>query len=148
MLRATLLAKGINPSLYWAWRSCHYRCNNPDNPDYQYYGGRGITVCKRWDSFAAFAEDMGPHPGKGWTLDRTNNNRGYSKRNCRWASRTTQSRNRGSYNTLSLTKVAEIRAQYIPGVNRHQPGNSALLAAKYGVCQRVIQDVIQRKMWV
>ena len=68
------------------------RCSNSNIPDYRYYGGRGITVCKRWrNSFSAFLEDMGE--SNGMTLDRINNDKGYSKSNCRWASRKDQARN-------------------------------------------------------
>lgn len=70
------------------------RCNNPNfGPGWVYYGGKGITVCKRWDSFENFLEDMGERPA-GMTLDRKSNSRGYYKANCRWATWTQQRRNR------------------------------------------------------
>jgi len=75
------------------WKRMRQRCLNKNNPDFKYYGGRGIIICKRWDKFENFYEDMGRCP-KGLTLERSQNNLGYSKENCYWASRTTQSRNR------------------------------------------------------
>jgi hypothetical protein len=69
------------------------RCNNPNGTHFHNYGGRGIRVCKRWDSFICFARDMGARP-KGKVLERTNNSRGYSPRNCRWATVAEQNRNK------------------------------------------------------
>lgn len=66
------------------WKEMRQRCRNPKHARYADYGGRGITVCQRWDSFASFLADMGQRP-PGLTLERTNNDRGYEPGNCRWA---------------------------------------------------------------
>lgn len=76
-----------------SWQNMLTRCLNPKRERYKDYGGRGITVCKRWLKFENFLADMGERP-EGLTLDRRNNNRGYSKANCRWATRSEQARNR------------------------------------------------------
>lgn len=68
---------------------CNYRCQ----PNYANYGGRGIRVCDRWLKFENFLADMGERPD-GLTLDRIDNERGYSKDNCRWATRAQQDSNR------------------------------------------------------
>lgn len=79
--------------IYSVWSSMLARCNNPKDRNYHNYGGRGIKVCKRWEKFELFLADMG-EPAKGMTLDRKNNDKGYSPSNCRWASYAEQSRNR------------------------------------------------------
>lgn len=79
---------------YNTWVSMIQRCTNPNNQDYSNYGGRGITVCDRWlNSFEAFYEDMGSKPGLEYSLDREENDLGYCKDNCRWATPTEQANN-------------------------------------------------------
>lgn len=71
------------------------RCNNPRNVAYKYYGGRGIMVCVRWmDSFQNFLKDMGRKPGPKFTIERNNNNLGYSPDNCKWATSAEQNQNK------------------------------------------------------
>ena len=71
------------------------RCSKPDAPDYDRYGGRGITVCDAWrNSFEAFYQDVGDRPGDGYQLDRIDNNRGYEPGNVRWATLIEQANNK------------------------------------------------------
>ncbi len=77
---------------YKAWASMKYRCENPNNDAYSYYGGRGIKVCERWHDYKNFIEDMGERPD-GMTIERKNVNGNYEPDNCIWASRKQQSRN-------------------------------------------------------
>lgn len=78
---------------YTTWQSMLGRCYNPKNAKYPRYGGRGIEVCERWrHSFKNFLTDMGKKPA-GLTLDRIDNDKGYSPDNCRWATRARQNRN-------------------------------------------------------
>jgi hypothetical protein len=75
------------------WLGMKNRCHNPKNPAYPRYGGRGIFVCDEWvNDFDKFYEDMGPRP-KGLALDRIDNNKGYSKENCRWVTYKENNRN-------------------------------------------------------
>lgn len=100
------------------WIGMLSRCYSPGSKPYKDYGARGITVCERWrgvDGFATFVADMGARP-QGATLDRRDNNKGYSPKNCRWATRKEQQRNtrwnrRVSYGgeTHSVSEWAELR---------------------------------------
>lgn len=81
---------------YWVWRAMRDRCRLPTHQAWKNYGGRGITVCQEWATFLGFWTDMGPTYQRGLTLERTDNNAGYSKANCVWASATWQSRNQRS----------------------------------------------------
>lgn len=69
------------------------RCFDPKNPSFCYYGKRGITVCSDWLDYHSFCRDMGIPPAQ-MSLDRIDNNRGYSKENCRWATAADQNRNK------------------------------------------------------
>jgi hypothetical protein len=78
---------------YKSWLSMLHRCYRIDDKKFYLYGGRGITVCERWQDFLNFAEDMGPRPAK-CSLDRIDSNGNYEPGNCRWADIFTQNRNK------------------------------------------------------
>lgn len=87
---------GAETPEYHAWHAMFQRCTNPHHASWEDYGGRGVTVCERWQSFENFIADMGPRPSPKHSLDRTNNDGNYEPSNCRWATWNEQARNRRS----------------------------------------------------
>lgn len=67
------------------WQAMRRRCSRPDQPNYKWYGGRGIKVCERWESFDNFLADMGECP-EGCEIDRIDGDGNYEPGNCRWVS--------------------------------------------------------------
>jgi hypothetical protein len=76
------------------WLAMRRRCTDPKHPRYHRYGGRGITVCKRWEKFENFFSDMGVCPFDKGSIERKNNDRGYTPSNCVWLLKSQQSKNR------------------------------------------------------
>lgn len=90
------------------WLDMRNRCRNPDAHNYARYGGRGIEVCERWDTFENFLADMGPKPGKGYSIERMDNDGNYEPSNCKWATQLEQNRNkRNVYTAEEDQKIRE-----------------------------------------
>lgn len=96
---------GISPT-YHSWAGMIARCTDPDHKAFPRYGGRGIAVCDRWSEFSLFLADMGEKP-KGTSLDRRNNDQGYSPENCRWATPTTQATNKSNTDLRTIEGVTK-----------------------------------------
>lgn len=109
---------------YQTWYHMIDRCQNPSNHAYRHYGGRGIKVCDRWQSFVAFYEDMHPRPD-GKSIDRINNNKDYSPSNCRWASAREQQSN------TRLTRFTDIGGHVV---------TFAEAARRLSVCPSTVSD--------
>jgi hypothetical protein len=85
---------------YWVWRNMKKRCLNVNSPNYKYYGGRGVRVCREWlgpEGFMHFLSDMGERPvgiGKGgralYSINRVGNTLVYSKETCEWTTQSEQ----------------------------------------------------------
>lgn len=112
--------KTNSPRLYGVWFDMRRRCKSPSHHAYEHYGARGISVCEEWSSFNAFAEwaysngyDNNAPKGK-CTIDRIDNDSGYSPENCRWVDMKVQGNNKRTnvsitYNgeTLNLSEWAD-----------------------------------------
>jgi hypothetical protein len=108
---------------WYAWVGMHQRCRAlPGTKNYAWYGARGIAVCARWESFRNFYADMGAPP-PGMSLDRRDGTKGYSPKNCRWATATQQAHN-SRVTKLSDADVLSICADQRP---------YKIIATQYGV---------------
>ena len=84
---------------YVSWRRMKDRCLNKNHKHYALYGGRGITITEKWLEFEGFLHDMGERPFLDYSLDRVDNDLGYSKENCRWIPKRDQPKNRRNTKT-------------------------------------------------
>jgi len=121
------------------WCSMMQRCNNPNNKGYVNYGARGVTVCERWRKFDNFYADMGDPP-KGLSLERKNNDNGYSKSNCIWADRSTQNRNRRSV-VLTPMLIRLIKKYYESGIG------TLAISEKLNLNKSTVGNVIYKNTW-
>lgn len=125
---------------YATWSHMRDRCYNQRSQDYANYGGRGIVVCERWESYDNFLTDVGRKPGPGYSLDRIDNEAAYSPGNCRWATKAEQAQNQRR-TRLDADKVNEIR-----GRSEHGEGVVSL-AQRFSVSRCAIRKVLKRRSW-
>jgi len=124
------------------WRGMKSRCNDKDNPNFVYYGGRGISVCKSWQkSFENFITDMGRRPSSDYSIDRIDNDKNYEKGNCKWSTHSQQAGNRrkkriltfdGKSLTLAqLARIAGIKYnKLLQRLNENWPSKPAAIVPK------------------
>lgn len=104
-----------------AYKNMISRCYNPKNASYKHYGERGITVCKQWlesrEKFVAWAIEAGH--AENLSLDRINNNKGYSPSNCKWSTVTEQLRNQRRNRIIKFEGVSKTISEWAEdiGVN-------------------------------
>lgn len=121
---------GYGTQVYKAWQSLKDRCLNPKHRQYSEYGGRGITVCERWQqSFENFLADMG-EPAQGMSLDRIDNNGPYSPENCQWATRLEQQNNRRATHMLTYNDRTQSLSDWITELHLNRP--LVLYRLRYG----------------
>ena len=87
---------------YTIWKDMRKRCNNPSSTNFNRYGGRGISVCERWNKFENFIADMGERPSDNHSIDRIDNDGNYKPDNCQWATIVEQARNRSNNRNLTI----------------------------------------------
>lgn len=131
---------GKETKTYTSWINMRQRCNNPNNDRYEYYGGRGIKICERWNSFENFFADMGEIT-KGLTLERIDNDGNYEPSNCRLATHSEQGRNTRA-NKLSMEKVKEIRRLFFGGCSQRK------IARQFNISHTMVACIINRKSWL
>ncbi len=122
----------LRKKLYNVWASMWERCTCPTHTVYADYGGRGITVCQEWGEFLVFERDMADGYSPELELDRVENSFGYSKSNCRWATRTENMRH---------TRASRMHSAF---------GETMCLAAwaeRCGIRRHTIQSRIDRGGW-
>jgi len=102
---------------YNTWKNLRARCNNKNNKQYCDYGGRGIQVDITWNSFSIFLKDMGKKPGPKFQIERRNNDLGYSKSNCIWATIHTQQRNKRSNHNITYKGTTKCLTDWALSLN-------------------------------
>lgn len=131
-----------NTPEYRSWYAMLTRCNNKNSAQYKDYGGRGIVVCEEWvNSFENFFKDMGYKPSRNHSIERTDNNKGYNKNNCVWATRIEQCSNK-SNNRKFLYKGQELTVTEISrrsGIGRSKISN---WANRSGYSKEKIEQII------
>lgn len=134
---------GMSKTLeYITWGSMIQRCYDPNHKSYKNYGGRGITVCKRWrDSFTNFYNDMGIKP-IGKELDRKKNNLDYCLNNCRWITKLQNNRNKRS-NVVNEFTVKSVRRLFAMKKYTHTQ-----LCKIYNIKQGTLEGIIYNKIWI
>jgi hypothetical protein len=103
---------GAQTREYGIWLGMRQRCNNSSNKLYRYYGGKGVKLCARWNTFADFLADMGPCPSALHSIDRIDSNGNYEPSNCRWATKKEQVRNKSDNRRLTLNGVTRCVAEW------------------------------------
>ena len=117
--KASATHKRTGQPTHRSWVRMMSRCRNPRNNKFASYRGRGITVCKRWHSFAAFLEDMGERPSTKHSIDRIDPNGNYEPGNCRWATSREQNRNRRDNRLFTLHGETLCLAEWAERIGSH-----------------------------
>lgn len=133
-------------AVYRIWRGMRSRCENPNQPHYPRYGGRGIKVCERWRDFANFLADMGERPSPRHSLDRIDSDGDYEPGNVRWATASEQRHNARTGAAGSRHGNAKLTEKDARAI-RESKLSGAQLARAFKVSQSVISGIRLGKTW-
>jgi hypothetical protein len=121
---------------YYSWASMHQRCTNPARNVFANYGGRGIKVCERWNSFENFFADMGERP-HGHSIGRLDPNGDYCPENCVWHSDAEQARTRRNNKLTPFTAQAIAMAK----------GSQREIGRRFGVSHAMVGRIKRGEAW-
>lgn len=110
-INTTTHGKSNSPE-HRTWKGLRMRCNNPKNPKFPRYGGRGIKVCERWNEFENFMADMGVKPGPCHSIHRINNDGNYEPSNCKWSEKVEQANNTSANRNITFENRTMTLAQW------------------------------------
>ena len=140
--------------VYRIWNAMIQRCTNPNQPHYERYGGRGVTVCDAWrGSFEAFYADMGEPTTDTHSIDRKDNMRGYEPGNCRWATLSEQRQNqrkRGGYTQKTSRGEGHFKATITDEIVREIRASTERncdIARRIGLSKQSIADIRKHRTW-
>ena len=137
--------KKDNP-LHSIWSGMKSRCDNPNDSEYANYGGRGITVSDEWSKrggYKRFAADMGSRPSARHTLDRIDNNLGYSKENCKWSTRKEQGSNRRVSALVTIFGVTKTKSEWAQDLGLSHTGFNNRI--KRGWTEERLLEMVHKK---
>lgn len=120
-----------NDRTYKSWKCMIQRCTNPNNKRYKDYGGDEITICEEWSEFPSFLRDMGERLS-GYTIERRDNSKGYFPKNCYWATRSQQQRNKQNNRYIKYRGKTQLLIEW---------------AEKYGIPYKVLYNRIYSHDW-
>lgn len=133
--------RGNGAPEWFCWAAMVARCTQPRHAQWRHYGGRGITVCSRWlESFENFLADMGRRPGRGFSLDRIDNDRGYGPGNCRWTTAKVQARNN---RRVVLCETSAVLIRYM----RRRGSKRSDVAWAFGTTPEAVTSIMRGKSW-
>ncbi len=138
--------RGKMTSTYHSWQDMILRCTSVNSKDYKNYGGRGIEVCEHWEKFENFLDDMGKPPTKNHSLDRIDNNKGYCKSNCRWATRKEQARNRRNNNLVTHLGTTQCLAKWSEETGVSWETLYARIYKYNWTIERALTELVHRRM--
>lgn len=129
----------VDISTYNTWLQMKGRCDNLLNPSYKNYGRRGIAYEPRWKYYENFILDMGIRP-KGLQLERLDNDKGYCKANCVWATKTAQARNRRNV-LMSIELARVLRQEFKSGRTKRE------ICLEYNVKINTLNHILSGRQW-